>query len=146
MSRVIRNAQESPNIDALAYPFRFLYDWCNYDCACKKVCYFDVHTITVHTITPNQLPGEPKEGAIQFPGAVSRYLWIYEGANEEEPWRALFEFIENNEIRYGYYRAGCDYTGFDCQGTMEWFVSSDLQTLLDKALTNYDYELYCKYT
>lgn len=127
-TRKVYPAQKNPNIESLEYPFSF-----------------------IHGIDPNEdegyeiedmiipMPGEPEEEAGNFPNNIKEYLWIYEGANDEEPWLALVELDNGN---YAYYRGECDYTGFDCQGAMELYVSKSLETLVRMAMTNEDYRKY----
>lgn len=78
-----------------------------------------------------------------FPKNIKKYIWIFEGANDAESWRCLC--ILDNDL-YMYYRAWCDCTGFDCRGTMEFYISDDLFVLINFAMTEEDYRLYEKET
>ena len=122
--------QPSPNPDCLQYPFYFIFNrW--YD------------------TTPLQLIGEPDEERIDFPNCVTHYYWIHEGINDEVPWRALFRYVDsrlNNKERYGFYIGECDNSGFDCRGDMRIYVSDNMNTLIQKALTDADYRLYIEET
>ena len=71
-----------------------------------------------------------------FPNTVAEYLWIHEGCNDDEPWKALCR-LENGIFIF--YKAECDYTGFDCQGNMQLWAARDLKTLLDLAMDIQDY-------
>lgn len=114
--------QKSPQIKSLDYPYFFLKE---YD------------------LTPRQMIGEPSEDLINFPYCINHYFWIYEGKKDELPWRALFKYQDKNgKERYGFYLGECDYTGFDCQGSMRLYVSDRFDTLIEKAFTNEDYRLY----
>jgi hypothetical protein len=67
--------------------------------------------------------------------------------NDQDAWRALFEYKDENEKRrYGFYAGECGYTGFDCTGCMELYVSDRYEVLIMKALSDYDYSLYMRST
>jgi hypothetical protein len=68
---------------------------------------------------------------------VTDYLWIHEGRNDEEPWKAVGILASGAHF---FYKAECDYTGFDCQGGMELYVAKDLPTLLCYAMGIRDYD------
>lgn len=123
---LILRKQESPNRDSLSYPYSYLNE---YD------------------LTPNQIIGEPKQEPIDFPTCIFQYYWIHEGIKDEVPWRALFEYKDNDgNIRYGFYIGECDYTGFDCRGSMRLYLSDKVDVLIEKALTDEDYRLYFQET
>lgn len=114
--------QYSPNIESLDYPYFYLEE---YD------------------LTPKQMIGEPIEESIDFPSCINHYYWIYEGQNDEFPWRSLFRYVDKyGKERYGFYLGECDYTGFDCQGSMRLYVSDRFDIIIEKALTDQDYKLY----
>lgn len=72
-----------------------------------------------------------------FPTEVAEYLWIHPGENDEEPWKAVGRLESGVHF---FYKAECDYTGFDCQGGMELYVAKDLRTLIDLAMGIRDYD------
>jgi hypothetical protein len=121
--------QSSPNPLWLRYPFRFLSEY---------------------SLVPRPIVGEPhEEKEIQdFPHCISHYYWIHEGTNDEDAWRALFQYHDQvlNRYRYGFYLGECDYTGFDCQGSMSLYVSDRYEVLIERALGDRDYSLYRKET
>ena len=58
---------------------------------------------------------------------------------------ALFQYKDRNgRARYGFYSGECGYTGFDCQGCMELYVSDRYDVLIMKALPDRDYTLYTR--
>lgn len=67
-----------------------------------------------------------------FPNNIVEYLWVREGENDEEEWKAYGVLSNGN---YFFYKASCDYTGFDCQGWMHLWVSSSTNHILDYAMT-----------
>lgn len=79
----------------------------------------------------------PLENGNVFPTDVTDYLWIHEGVNDEEPWKAVGVLASGAHF---FYKAECDYTGFDCQGGMELYVTKDLPTLLCYAMGIGDYD------
>ena len=121
--------QDSPDPEWLRYPFNYLSEYC---------------------LIPRQIFGEPSEDSeIQdFPECISHYYWIHQGINDEDAWRALFQFYDKNtnEYRYGFYIGECDYTGFDCQGSMNLYVSDHYEVLVQRALGDRDYSLYIEET
>ena len=120
--------QLSPDPHALYYPFSYLDE-------------FD--------LTPHVMIGECVEAKVEdFPLCITHYYWIHQGINDEVPWRALFQDRDKlrNILRYGFYLGECDYTGFDCQGSMRLFVSDHIDILIEKALTDADYVLYIRET
>lgn len=130
MTRVLSvRQQENINIKDLSYPYSYLDD---YD------------------LTPKRIIGEPYssyEECIDFPNCVTHYYWIHKGTNDEDAWRAVFGYVDkSNNIRYGFYKGECDYTGFDCRGDMELYVSDRYDVLIEKALSDRDYSLYIEET
>lgn len=127
-TRKVYPPQKNPNIESLEYPFSFIHTNEN-----DEDEGYDINDMII------PMPGEPEEEAGDFPNNIQKYLWVYEGANDEEPWLALVQLDNGN---YAFYRGECDYTGFDCQGAMELYVSKSLETLVRMAMTNEDYRKY----
>jgi len=121
--------QDSPDPAWLRYPFNYLSEYC---------------------LIPRQIFGEPSEDNViqDFPECISHYYWIHQGINDEDAWRTLFQFYDKNtnEYRYGFYIGECDYTGFDCQGSMNLYVSDHYEVLIQRALGDRDYSLYIEET
>ncbi len=121
--------QQYPDPKALEYPFDYLNEY---------------------RLTPRSIIGEPYEEKKleDFPNCISHYYWIHEGRNDEDAWRALFQYYDTNknEYRYGFYIGECDYTGFDCQGSMDIYVADDYSVLIQRALADSDYALYIEET
>jgi hypothetical protein len=120
--------RQQPNveelIDALDYPYGFIR---NGD----------------YTNETNDIPGQPTEDVGDFPDNVEHYYWISPGANDEVPWMTLCKL--KNGI-YVFYKGECDYTGFDCQGSMELYASKDPAILIKYAMCSTDYDEYMKDT
>ncbi len=110
--------QDSPDPAWLEYPFSYLPD---YD------------------MEPDMIPGQPAEDIGDFPNNVAHYYWIHEGQNDEEPWLALCRL--DNGV-YVFYKGECDYTGFDCQGSMRIYASKDPAVLIQMAMCESDYTNY----
>lgn len=128
MSRVhvLRNSLKMHDSAAFRYPFSEIGDT-NYE----------LEDILKPLLT--QTPVESAALAGDFPKNISQWLWSSPGQNDENPWLLLCRL---NTGAYAFYRAGCDYTGFDCQGGMELFVSKDLADVVEHGMQNYDYEQY----
>lgn len=111
-------------IETLEYPYEFLRSG-DYD------------------NTPDDIPGQPTEDVRNFPDNVEKYYWISPGENDERPWLTLCRLT--NGI-YVFYKGECDYTGFDCQGSMELYASKDASILIKYAMTSSDYAKYIEDT
>jgi len=63
-------------------------------------------------------------------------VYMYqEGIHEEKPWWFIGELENPSYGRYYvYYEAECDYTGFDCQGTMTMYISNYFDRIIRFAL------------
>lgn len=78
-----------------------------------------------------------------FPQNVTEWIWVHEGVQDEEPWHSLARLDSG---LYIYYKAWCDYTGFDCQGGMKLYVSKNRPSLIQFAMDETAYRLYLKET
>jgi hypothetical protein len=78
-----------------------------------------------------------------FPRSIREHFWIREGEKEGDSWISCGE-LENGA--YFFYTASCDYTGFDCQGGMNLWVSSSWQNIIDHAMAEGQYYLYVEQT
>lgn len=112
--------QEDPDDAWLEYPYSFLADG-----------YIEYPMTLVCQEEPEDIG--------DFPNNVDQYYWIHEGANDEEPWITLCKL--RNGV-YVFYKGECDYTGFDCQGSMELYASKNPSELIEYAMTISDYRLY----
>ncbi len=118
--------QENPDLDDLEDPFVYIDE---YD------------------LSPKKMIGEVHRECKNFPNCVTHYYWIHRGRNDEDSWRALFRYQdEDGNTMYGFYLGECDYTGFDCEGSMELYTSDSYDTLIEKAFDNWDYTLYMRET
>jgi hypothetical protein len=121
--------QPSPDPEWLEYPFLYLSEYRR---------------------TPRPIVGEPHDDREirDFPACVTHYYWIHEGRNDVDAWRALFQYEDKNTgtQRYGFYIGECDYTGFDCQGSMDLYVADRYDVLIERAMGDRDYSLYLKET
>jgi hypothetical protein len=114
-------AEENPDPNALSYPFECIED--DYD------------------MTPRPIIGHESAPIENFPKNIDTYYWTHEGENDGESWYCLCKLTNGS---YVYYTARCDYTGFDCQGEMILWSSTDPAVLLQYAMGEYDYKLYRK--
>jgi hypothetical protein len=113
-----------PDASALTYPFSYLDDY----------------GVQEETFVKGLL-GEENCDAGKFPNNIDAYYWIYKGCNDEQPWYCLCKLDNGN---YAFYKAWCDYTGFDCQGGMYLIVSRDLKRLFEEGLTDSERKLCIK--
>lgn len=111
-------------IDSLDYPYEFLRNG-EYD------------------NTPDDIPGQATEDVGNFPDNVEKYYWISPGNNDECPWLTLCRLTNGLFV---FYKGECDYTGFDCQGSMELYASKDAAILIKYAMTSSDYAKYIEDT
>lgn len=104
------------NRKALEYPFSFIND-------------HDIYYKPSHICT-GLVDEEPIEIG-DFPNNINEYYWIHEGSNDEENWHLFCKVVAaDGKDAYVYYTAGCDYTGFDCQGDMKIYISRNASALL----------------
>ena len=78
-----------------------------------------------------------------FPENISKLLWTHPGEHDEENWYAIGQ-LDNKQ--FFFFKAGCDYTGFDCQGFIEIYTDHSYQQLLMFAMDEADYKMYVKNT
>lgn len=123
---VLRKSLKAHNNAAFSYPFSEMED-SNYS----------VEDIVKPLLT--QTPEMAVTLAGEFPNNITQWLWSSPGQNDENPWLLLCRL---NTGAYAFYRAGCDYTGFDCQGNMELTVSKELADVIEHGMQNYDYIQY----
>ena len=73
---------------------------------------------------------------IKFPKHIVKVYWYQPGTNDETDWEFIgkIKYTSANPslptYKYVYYTAGCDYTGFDCQGEMKMYIFGSLCRLL----------------
>ena len=132
MSRciVLRNSLKEHNMKAFKYPFFWI-----------KTEDYNLHKIVKPLIT------QSKEDALNlsgnFPKSIDQWLWSRPGKNDEDAWLLLCILKSG---AYAFYRAGCDYTGFDCQGGMELIVSRNFAEVIEYGMNDYEYEIYMEET
>jgi hypothetical protein len=119
----IDNLYEYPSLNEMEEPISFLLE----DYPCENV----------------PMPGLPELDPGNFPYNIENVLWSHEGEHDSEDWLMIALNTDKNFI---FYKAACDYTGFDCQGFMEIYVAKDYKDLILYALTNEDYEKYINET
>jgi hypothetical protein len=126
---LLTTAIAEPDLSVMQYPFSFILDVNDKDEYLKDYNAFDFS---------EGLLGEEKINPGCFPNNISKYYWIHQGENDEEPWMLLckLENKEDNDDIYAFYTAWCDYTGFDCQGGMKLIVSKDIKRLFYEGLTD----------
>lgn len=87
--------------------------------------YGGVEEITKRTIHNYAFKDLPSAG--EFPQNIASVYWHQTGEHDQQPWIAIGRL--DNHI-YFYYTAWCDFTGFDCQGEMQLYLSESKDTLL----------------
>lgn len=97
---------------------------------------------SIHRPIVVETPEEQADGS-GFPNNIKEYFWVQEGENDGDEWLALGQ-LENGA--YFFYGASCDYTGFDCQGGMNLWVSSSFQNILEHAMQPCEREKYKRAT
>ncbi len=87
------------------YPFSFIHD--------------NPERYNVEDMVKGFVDEDPVDAG-NFPENITEVYWIQNGKNDGDEWECLCK-LENG--LYAYYRASCDYTGFDCQGGMDLQVT-----------------------
>ena len=110
-----------PNVDALGCPFGYIDYQKDYEPA-EFI---------------RGLPSDPPIEVMNFGEEhIEEYFWIHPGENDEDAWHCLGRLKDQGKgSYYFYYTASCDYTGFDCQGSMRMFVSKDKKKLWEEGMT-----------
>ena len=86
------------------------------------------------------IPVEQEQAdAGDFPKNIQEHFWIRPGENDGDAWMACGVLTNGN---YFFYTGSCDYTGFDCQGSMRLWISKLWQNIVDHAMSRADYGLY----
>lgn len=112
---------------AFDYPFGFI-DYCG-EYKLKDI---------IHPMFNNKLKKEDINiNYIKFPKDIVDVYWYKSGINDEEPWEFIGKIKYNDTYRYIYYIGECDYTGFDCQGSMKLYISESLNTILTYGIPSY---------
>lgn len=78
-----------------------------------------------------------------FPDNIRHIFWAHPGVHDEYPWLLLV--LLNNNF-FAYYSANCDYSGFDCRGSMNLHVSGKYANLINFAMTDEEYRMYISET
>lgn len=65
--------------------------------------------------------------------AVARIVAISDGEKDETPWVGLFELKDG---RFGFVRAGCDFTGWDCRASGDAEVAASVDDLVRLAMSD----------
>lgn len=118
--------RRAPHVNpaALAEPF----EWIEHD-----KCY-EIASI-LRPIPAESIQADPGD----FPNNIATYYWISEGENDEKPWYALGQLTNGN---YFFYSAWCVYTGFECSGEMQLWVSASFESLTKYAMDSATYADY----
>jgi hypothetical protein len=109
---------------ALKEPFSFINE--GYVIQCETIPGEDIDTVDFEVF---------------FPKHIEHYFWIQEGQHDAEPWRCLAK-IGYDTGYYAFYEAGCDYTGFDCEGFMKLWISKNYDSLINFAMNEQAYQQY----
>lgn len=84
---------------------------------------------------------EPDVG--DFPKNIAEHYWVRPGQNDGDSWMSCGVLTNGS---FFFYRAGCDYTGFGCQGGMSLWVSASWATIVNHAMGQADYDLFVEQT
>ncbi len=69
---------------------------------------------------------------------IEEVYFYHNGENDEEPWYILGKLTNN---MYFYMDASCDYTGFDCQGSIDFYFSTCVKSMILFGMINRSREL-----
>jgi hypothetical protein len=66
-----------------------------------------------------------------------KVIWYQPGTNDEESWYFIGQMTtSDNQVLYFFMDAWCDYTGFDCQGQINFSLSRTLDNLCTYGITD----------
>jgi hypothetical protein len=77
-----------------------------------------------------------------FPANIRYFHWYKEGKNDWKPWLLLCQLEDG---KYAYFTANCDYTGFDCQGGMDLYISESKDILIQMAMNETHRKEYTRF-
>lgn len=127
--------QIHPNFNCLEEPFSFVREY---------------------QLKATKIPGEElsrpwDEDFSTFPNDIEHFFWVQEGQHDGDPWKCLVRIEdgwagENHLGTFAYFEAGCDYTGFDCQGFIKVWVSGSYSSLIKFAMDELTYQTYIQET
>lgn len=114
-----------------------------------SACMLDPEEEYICSIEVRHIPHIVSKPPGKFPSNIKRWIWSAPGANDELPWDCIVELKADETyegVRYAYFHAWCDYTGFDCQGGAYVIVSSSVPKLIEFGLGNAAYQRYMEST
>lgn len=115
-------------LEIMAYPFGYI----NYE--------YEDRYILSNIRRPILMEGAAEMAdAGDFPNNVDQFFWVVCGERDEAPWICC-GLLTNGA--FFLYTGSCDYTGFDCQGGMNLWVSNSWKNIVDHAMTQSMYEQY----
>jgi hypothetical protein len=116
---------------AFKYPFSFI----NMDKNNKN--YMDTYNVKniAHIMFNKNMKKEKINlDKFYFPNNIIYVYWYEEGENDIKPWQFIGITSYKNKVKYVYFIAEADYTGFDCKGMMKLYISKSLKRLIKKAI------------
>ena len=121
-------------------PFRALEQW---ESMSKEEDYTPRNDYSIpHIFRPLIGQTTTWQDAGKFPNSIKYFIWCEKGENDEKPWLLLCQ-LKNQ--KYAYYKASCDYTGFDCCGGMSLYIANSVDTLVEMAMGTGDREKYHRF-
>ena len=66
---------------------------------------------------------------VKIPKNITEVYWYKEGIPDEADWEFLGKIKYGKSFKYIYFVAWCDYTGFDCQGGMKFYLDDSREYL-----------------
>ena len=67
---------------------------------------------------------------VNFPDDIKEVYYYKKGKNEVSPWYFVGKISYKDASLYVYYEGQCDYTGFDCQGSMKLYISEHFDRII----------------
>lgn len=115
--------EDELDIECLRYPFGYIGSEYRFEDMYKEVLGYPCD----------------EEKVYGFPQNIKEYYWIRPGENDEDAWLVLGRLKSG---LFFFYKAWCDYTGFDCQGGMDLYACEDWKGLIKMTMSTSDYDTY----
>lgn len=106
------------------------YDWCN---AFGEAMGIEPDAYGTTRKNPRRVLGFTGSDEPFARSDVARIVAISDGENDERDWIGAFELKDG---RFGFVRAGCDFTGWDCQAGGDAEVAASIEDLVQLAMSD----------
>jgi len=95
---------------------------------------YDIDNISMTMFDENLQSEKIDLKNISFPNDIHTVYIYKKGIHDRKPWYFIGMLKNATGEYYVYYEAECDYTGFDCQGSMKLYISKYFSRIIKLAI------------